>query len=108
MDLWFTFSSSSLSETVFLSSTVPLRSMTLPSYSMASDNVVLPDLELPRRTTFLMSLFEYSFIGISVIDYEFLALPVTGPCKGRGGHNGQIYKKNEPITTTAWTIFITV
>ena len=54
MDLWLICSISELSETVFLDSTVPRRSMTLPSKSIASDNVVFPDLVLPRRTTLRM------------------------------------------------------
>ena len=62
MDFWLVCSNSVLSETVFLSSTLPRRSMTFPSKSMASDNVVLPDLELPMSTTFRMSLVEYCFI----------------------------------------------
>ena len=36
------------------------------SKSIASDNVVLPDLVAPSSTTFLMSFFEYSFILLLV------------------------------------------
>ena len=64
MERWLICSISVLSLIVFFASTVPLRSITLPSNiiasdkvvfpDLASDKVVFPDLELPRSTTFLM------------------------------------------------------